>query len=149
MADTNDLEPLLNTQQNDLALSISDANSVDAKSLAMLATNVAILLFIGQAEIGPAAWWQYLSTLGPFFASLALDAWAIWPRRYQTASVSLQDHPEYLSLAKTQLVLQLLTDTEAAVTTNNKVNASRLKLFLVSLLLTACGSTALFVILIV
>lgn len=45
MADTQDLEPLLNTQQSQLDLVLSDATAIDNKSLAILASNIALCNF--------------------------------------------------------------------------------------------------------
>ncbi len=147
MPDKQDLEPLLNTQQNDLSLTFSDGNSIDSRALAMLATNVAILIFIGQASLGSVLWWQYILLLGPLFASLVLDTWAIWPRHYRSASVDLLQHPEYMGMSRTELILQLLTDTIASIAINTELNAQRLRLCLASVMLTAFGAAILFAIL--
>lgn len=145
--DLNNLEPLLNTQQNQLLLTFDNSDSIDTKALAMLATNVALLIFIGQAALQPHALWQLGMAVVPYIASLALNIFAIWPRAYIGASIDLDNHPEYLGFDQDTLVLQLLSDTKEAIDNNNALNVRRWRYCVVSLILTGLGTLALFAIL--
>ena len=49
-----DRQPLLDTQQNQLGALLNHSASIDAKALGLLATTVAILIFIGQAKLAAA-----------------------------------------------------------------------------------------------
>lgn len=65
-------QPLLDTRQNQLALVISQGQSIDAKALALLGSNVAVLIFVAQAQLQLVAW-QWLLLAVPFIGSLAYD----------------------------------------------------------------------------
>ena len=147
MATDQDFQPLLDVQQNQLGLTFSDSTSIDAKILAGLATNVAILLFMAQASLHFPSLWQHVLFLSPFLVSLILDGIATWPRRYLGASPNLDEHPEYLAMDRDTLLLQLLSDTELAISRNSRLNSTRWLFFAASIVFTVLGSIALFVIL--
>lgn len=120
-----DLSSLLDVRQNQLTVEISVGDSIDTKALGLLAGNIAILLYIGQAH-EPRTWWTMVLVVSFLLASV-LTIVAIWPRTYAGTSVSIYDHPEYVSLPKLQLIEQLLADTEKAIKKNETVNKERLR----------------------
>jgi|GEM_PF-834461 len=142
-----DLSPLLDTQQNQLGLVVSVGDNIDSKALALLAINVTLLIFISQSSLHFTAWWQYALILGPYFASLVLDALAVLPKNYLGASIDLSAHPEYLVMDSKTLTLQLLADTKKAISHNGRINDLRWRYCLISIMLTAGGTVALFAIL--
>ena len=144
MPDNIDHGPLLDTHQNKLSTLLSDAASIDAKALGLLAANIAILIFIGQSTFN-LAWWHWLLLVAPFFAALGYNAIALYPREYSSASVDLDVHPEYLEMDKETLVLQLLSDTENAIYINTKLNQKRWQACAYSFLGTLAGSLVLLI----
>lgn len=142
-----DLQPLLDVRQNQLSFVAGDGVAIDTKALAILATNVALMIFVAQAELHISGWLAYGLLFAPYVISLILDTLAIWPRAYAGASVELEQHPEYLELDEETLVLQLLADTEAAIHKNEHFNRIRWRYCVWSIILTAIGTAALFVIL--
>jgi hypothetical protein len=54
-----DLSPLLDVRQNQLTVEISVGDSIDTKALGLLAGNIAILVYIGQAN-EPRTWWTII-----------------------------------------------------------------------------------------
>lgn len=139
-----ELEPLLSTQQNQLILTFDNGSSIDNKALAMLATNVALLIFVGQAMLQPHDWWQSALVFVPYILSLLLDILAIWPRAYSGAGIDLDSHPEYLGYDQDTLTLQLIADTKDAIKTNTRLNVRRWRYCVVSIMLTGLGTLALF-----
>jgi hypothetical protein len=119
-----DLSSLLDVRQNQLSIEISAGDSIDVKALGLLAGNVAVLIFIGQAN-EPRTWLSTLLVVS-FLVASALTIAVIWPRAYAGASASIYDHPEYVSLPKLKLIEQLLIDTEAAIKQNETINKERL-----------------------
>ncbi len=148
MARDHDLEPLLAVRQNQLSLLFNVSDTIDNKALAVLATDVAILLFMAQADLR-LRWWGYIFCLVPLSLSLLLSIIAVWPREYSGAGVNLADHPEYLSLEDEQLVLQLLADTQASIEANKLLNATRLRFCVSGLLATGLATLTLLAILVV
>lgn len=120
-----DLSSLLEVRQNQLSIEVAAGDSIDVKALGLLAGNVAILVYIGQAN-EPRTWLSIMLVLS-FLVASALTIAVIWPRTYAGASVSIYDHPEYVSLPKLQLIEQLLSDTEEAIRKNEAVNKERLR----------------------
>ncbi|HSW99605.1 MAG TPA: hypothetical protein VLH38_01065 [Patescibacteria group bacterium] len=147
MAIEQDLEPLLSTQQEQVGFLIDVSNSIDSKALALLAINVAILIFIAQAMLHLHSWWESVFLIGPFILSLILNIIAIWPRKYASVGADLRRHPEYLTLPKDDLVRQLLSNTEAAILQNTHLNTLRLRVSIASIVLTGLGTLVLFAIL--
>jgi hypothetical protein len=145
--DLNNLEPLLNTQQNQLMLTFDNSDSIDTKALAMLATNVALLIFLGQAALQPHSWVQITLVILPYILSLLLNIMAIWPRAYSGASIDLDEHPEYLGYDQDTLILQLISDTKDAIHVNSALNTQRWRYCVLSIVLTGLGTLALFAIL--
>lgn len=125
MPDKQDLEPLLTAQQSQLTISLADSSSIDNKALAILAGNVAVLLFIGQANFSFGAWWHCAILLVPFLVSIILTGMTFWPRRYKGPLIVLEDHPEYMELSRDDLILQLLADAQQAMDYNLRLNAKR------------------------
>lgn len=137
-----DLEPLLHVQQNDFNVVFEESNSIDNKALALLAANVAIIIFIAQEGFAIPGW-QFALMYAPFGLSLLLDVIAVWPRKYLSGAVDLEENQFYLGMPRDDLVLQLLTDTVHATTNNNRINRTRLRYSVVSILLTGLGLAAL------
>lgn len=135
-----DLQPLLDVQQNDLGMIVDGSDAIDSKALGMLAYNGAALIFVAQSDLG--AWWRVVPLFAVFLASMVCNIIAIWPRDYVGACVSLDEHPEYLSKDKDELVAQLLSDTQAAIRTDLQANHVKWRLLAVSILLSLAGTLA-------
>jgi hypothetical protein len=141
-----DLQPLLDTQQNQLGVVLDISASIDNKALALLGSNLTILIYIGSAFSQPPQW-QWALLLSPFFVSLYFDIVAAWPRSYHGPGVNLAHHPEYVKMDTDALLLQLLADTKHAITHNSRLNNRRLAYCVMSLAATIAGSVVLFVML--
>lgn len=133
-----DLQPLLDIQQNQLNLVFSDSNGIDAKALAILGANIAVLIFINQTAPHLTVW-KFVALYGPFVLSFLMDVVSMWPREYLSAAPDLEKSPGYLSLEPEALLLQLLSNTQAAIQRNTALNTKRLRACSVSLLLTSLG----------
>lgn len=133
-----DLEPLLTNQQNQLGLIFSDSDSIDGKALAILGANIAIIIFVNQTA-PHLELWKGLAVYGPFGLSLLLDVVSIWPRKYRGPGASPGKFQQYLNMRRNELLLQLLSDTQAAITHNSRLNRQRLKACLLSIALTGLG----------
>jgi hypothetical protein len=142
-----ELEPLLDAQQRHLSLIMAESSSTDSKALGIGAANIAILIFIAQANLTFTGWWDHALLLVTFILSLLFNTLAIIPHRYLGAGADLEKSPEYLAMDRETLVLQLISNTETAIKTNDKLNALRWRYCVASLVLTTIGSAALFVIL--
>jgi hypothetical protein len=149
MANEQDLTPLLDTQQNQLAMIISDGDSLDNKAMALAAINITLLIFIAQDGLRLQHWWQLAGLVVPYGVSIVLNIFAILPKPYIGASVDLTRHAEYLTMGKDELMLQLLADTQLAITQNQATNRTYQRYWLVSLALTIIGTLTLFAILLV
>ena len=143
-----DLQPLLDVQQNQLSFQLSVSDTMDTKALALLATDVAVLLFMGQAHL-LLQWWGWVLSIACYLLSILFGALAVWPRDYSGAGVALDDHPEYLNLKTDELVLQLLADTQAAIDNNNTRNTYKSHFFTASVVTCGLATIALSVILMV
>ncbi|MGC1176513.1 MAG: hypothetical protein WA843_00420 [Candidatus Saccharimonadales bacterium] len=121
MARTQDLQPALDAAQNQLGLTFSTSDSLDTKALAILAFDVAILIFVLQSETRNSLW-----LLVPLFAALSFSLCAclatVRPREYAGAIVDLVKHPDYFALDKQALVAQLLADTQQGIARNSSLN---------------------------
>jgi hypothetical protein len=142
-----DFEPLLSTQQNQLAMVVSGGDGIDNKALALLATNVTVLIFIAQASLEFSAWWHYVPLITPFVVSIIFTLLAAQPKSYLGASIVLEEHPEYLALKREELILQLLADTQEAIAHNKRINSKHWRYFLLSLVSAIVGIVVLFAIL--
>ena len=143
---TPDLLPLLTNQQQQLNLTLKDGDSIDAKALAILGANIAILIFVNQNAPGLAIW-KYMLLYGPFFLSLLLDIISIWPRRYRSFGIDPTKTSLYLNMSSQDLVLQLFSNIQAALAYNNKLNQQRLRICFGSIILTGLGFVTLLFIL--
>lgn len=141
-----DLTPLLDAQQNQLSSTLSDGDAIDTKALAILAANIAMIIFARQTALSLSPW-QTALLYTPFSLSLALDFIAIWPRRYMGPGVNPLKLNSYLNMGQPALLLQLLSDTQAAILHNNRLNKQRLKVCVTSIALTGFGFLALLFIL--
>jgi hypothetical protein len=140
-----DLSPLLGARQNQLSLEVSAGDAIDAKALGLLGSNIAILIFTAQSALNTHV--LSLLVVALFLASSVFNVMAIWPRKYSGASVSVFDHPEYLTLTSNALVKQLLADTEAAIGHNKGLNRLRLQCCAISLVITIVASLLLLILL--
>jgi hypothetical protein len=113
--------PALDAAQNQLGLTFSASDSLDTKALGVLGFVVALFIFAVQSEIKN-PWWL----LAPLFVMLGCAALCailvIWPRDYKGAIVDLNEHTEYLAMEENELALQLLVDTQSAITDNTTLN---------------------------
>ena len=144
MKQTN-LTSFLEARQNQLCLEVSGGDAIDSKSLGLVASNIAILIFASQSSLHASKWVIVLVT--SLVASSLLDFIALWPRKYSGSSVSALDHPEYLAYDEHRLVAQLIADTENAITVNSNLNRQRSKYVIGSLVLTVVASVILLVLL--
>ncbi len=147
MTKAEDLEPLLDAQQNHLALIMTESASTDAKALGIGAADIAVLIFIAQAHLDFSGWLIHAALLIPFILSLACTIAAILPWKYLGPGVDTDNNPEYLTMDKAAMVKQLLVNTQTAIRVNGRINRLRWHLCTVSLLLAATGTCVLFVIL--
>lgn len=146
MPKTRDLEPLLTNQQQQLGLIFEEGDGIDGKALAILGANVAIIIFINQTASGLALW-QYAVLYCPFVLSLVLDIFSVWPRRYHVPVIDLVTQDNFLQMDRETLILQLLSNTQAAIRHNASLNKKRLRYCVGSILLTGLGFLTLLVIL--
>jgi hypothetical protein len=142
-----DLTPFLDARQNQLQLEVSAGDAIDTKALGILATDFAILLFIAQSSSINMHARLIVDVLVLSIISLVLTCIAIVPRKYAGASTNMFDHPEYLTFRTGRLVKQLISDTEIAILTNNKINKQRWTVCSIALVLTLVGSGILFCVL--
>ncbi len=146
MPDETDLQPLLDTQQNQLGILMDVGASIDAKALGMFAATLAVLIFVGQADL-QLNWQLWALLLGLFFASLLLNVVALYPRGYVSVAADLADHPDYYSLGSGELILQLLANTDYAIRENTSINQIRWRYLGLSFVFAAVGSLVLFMLL--
>jgi len=147
MLEKQNLQPLLDTQLNQLNLVFSDSDSIDTKALSILGANLALLLFVAQSSATISLnRWQALLLWAPLGISLVLDVIAIWPREY-TGAVNLEEHPEYLGMDEETLQLQLLADAQHAIDLNTRLNHRRLRVCVLSLIITILSIAPMLVIL--
>ena len=141
-----DLDPLLANQQNQLDLVFGEGDSIDSKALAILGANVAIIIFVNQTAHGLALW-EYIALYAPFAASLLLDLFSVWPRKYLYAGVPADRLTDYINMDRDELLLQLLSTTQAAIEHNSHINFLRMRACLISIGITGLGFLALLCIL--
>jgi len=145
--DDTDLEPLLNAQQAQLGLVMNESAGIDNRALALLATVVAILLFMAQADLQLGRWWHGVLIFGPYSLALVCIGFAIWPRHYLGASPDIEKYPENLYLSRDKLLLQLLANTSEAIKHNNWLNFVRWRWCAAAIMLLLVGASGLFAIL--
>jgi hypothetical protein len=141
-----DLQPLLEVRQNQLSVILNENTSIDTKALAILSINLAILIFAGQDSIHLLHWYQGALLIVSYVLSIVINIALILPWPYPGVSVNLDEHPEYLQLDSTDLLLQLISDTEQAIGRGQRLNLLRWVCVLVSLVLTTIGTITLFAI---
>jgi len=144
MPEKQDLEPLLTVRQNQLAAVNSQGDSIDNKSLAILATDAALLIYALGIDGGV---WHMLLALFPIVCAILFAGIALQPKQYVGASIDLDDHPEYLAMDRETLLLQLLSDTQEAIKHNTAVNSRHWRTTVVSAAATILGAVGLFVLL--
>jgi hypothetical protein len=137
-----DHQPILDTQLSQLEITFQEGSAIDAKALAILAINVAMLIFMAQSRLYFIEWWQNAALYAPFFISLSLNTIAIWPRAYFGPGLTPEQLPRHLSLSTPELNLQLISSTTHAIETNTALNNKRWQACLRSIVFTAIGSGA-------
>lgn len=142
-----DLEPLLEAQQKHIALLMAESSSTDAKALGIGAANIAVLIFIAQADLSFDNWFIHAALLASFVLSLIFNTLAIIPHRYLGAGADLEKSPEYLSMDRDAIILQLLSNTQTAIRNNDRLNKLRWRYCAAALILSTIGSAILFAIL--
>jgi hypothetical protein len=143
--DSTDLKPLLDAQQQHLAIAMADSSGIDNKALGIAAANVAILIFIAQADLEFSSQIMHAILLTPYILSLICNVLTILPRDYKGPGVDIDASPEYLSMNVSKLVRQLLSNTQSAIAINNKLNNLRWRYCAASLAFSAIGTIVLFV----
>jgi hypothetical protein len=141
-----DLQPLLDTQQNQLSVSLSASDSMDNRALGIVASVVAILIFIGQATLVIDGW-LWVALLVPYGVSLVYAIVCLRPRFGAGVSINLEEHPEYLTMNRDILIAQLLADTRFAIVRNADHNAYKTSLLRHSFIWALCGALVLLVVL--
>jgi hypothetical protein len=139
---TQDHQPILDAQLSQLEITFQEGSAIDAKALAILAVNVALLIFMAQGQVYFSEWWQNASLYGPFFVSLAFNGVAIWPRDYFGPGLTPTQLTRHLTLSNNDLVLQLISSATNAVETNTAINDQRWNFCLRSIIFTVIGSGA-------
>lgn len=128
------LQPALDACQNQLSLTFSASDSLDTKALGILGFDIALLIYVLQADLHKNPIVLAVSLL-IFSISLALTVGVIMPKDYTGAIVNLNDHAEYLELAEKDLVLQLIADTQEAIDINTYLNNIKSKYCMVAIIL--------------
>lgn len=141
-----DHQPLLDTQQSQLVITLDTSSGLENKALALFAANVAILIFLGEGASTLVAW-QAALLLGPFFLALVIIVFALVPRSYVGAGIDLDEHPEYLGLDKDDLLLQLLANTKYAIQENTRLNRVLWRYCVSSFALSVLGALMIFILL--
>lgn len=126
MPRSSDLEPALNACQTQLELTFSASDSLDTKALGLIGFDIALLIFVLQSDMLKNPLVLILS-LAAFGISLLFSIKIISPKDYIGAIVDLTKHQEYLKLSRQQLVLQLLADTQKAISINTNLNNNKSK----------------------
>lgn len=139
------LQTLLDMQQNELSAVASTTDSIEARNLAILGADIAVLIYIGQAGFDLATW-QGVVLLTPFIISLGCCLYAIVPSLHSkyVGNIDLAQHPEYLTYARQDLLLQLLSNLQAAIDNNNRLNRRRTIACMVAMWLAVLGVLILF-----
>jgi hypothetical protein len=140
-----DLQPILDVQVSQLESTLQAASTIDTKALAVLATNVALLIFMAQGHLAFAEWWQTLLLYGPIFISLVFDAIAIWPLDYVGPGLKPVQLIRHMNLSDQERMLQLISNTTNAIETNNTINQRRWRLCFRSIAFTVIGSLAILI----
>ena len=137
MQDQNDnLQSLLDIQQNELAAVSAVSDTIDGRNFAVLSANIAVIIFAAQSSFGFDLW-QY-GVLLPLVASTLINMSLISLAPYR-GNADLSVHPEYLSAPRDELLLQLISDTQAAIETNSKLNGKRQRRCMLALWLFILG----------
>lgn len=132
------LQPLLDAAQNQLGLTFSTSDALDAKLLGIIGFDVAIAIFALQSEMNQTLW-LLLPTLGLFLASLLIGMYAVRPKEYVGALVNIHEHPDYLQMEEEALQMQLLVNTQAAIECNTVFNITKTRLCGIALLTGLAG----------
>jgi len=131
-----DLTPFLDVRQNQLQLEVATGDAIDTKALGILASDFALLLFIAQSNGSMLSSFFTITTLLILSVAVVLTCIVVRPKNYAGSSTSMFDNPEYLDLKTEELIRQLLSDTEIALTTNEAINKSRWLMCAIALVLT-------------
>lgn len=137
-----DPQALLDTQLSQLEITLQEGSAIDAKALAIIATNVALLIFMAQGRMYFGEWWQTAALYLPFFVSLVFATVAVWPRFYVGAGITPKQLPAYLGMSADELTIQLIANATYGIETNIALNEKRWRQCLLSIAFTAIGSGA-------
>lgn len=136
------LQTLLDLQQNELGALDAVADGIDSRNLAILAANITLLIYIGQAGFGFEIW-QAAVIMAPFLASAVCNLRLIWPAQYY-GNTDVSVHPEYLNMSREELLLQLISNTQFALDNNARLNRQRIRTCMLALWLAVIGVIILF-----
>ena len=139
---THDHQPILDAQLSQLEITFQEGSAIDAKALAILATNVALVIFMAQGRLYFSEWWQNAALYGPFFVSIVLDAYTFLKSGYHGPGINRHQLPSYLAMSDQQQRLQFISTLTLANETNVALNKSRWRQFFMSLVFTFIGSIA-------
>jgi hypothetical protein len=140
-----DLQPILDVQVSQLESTLQAGSTIDAKALAVLATNVALLIFMAQGHLAFAEWWQTMLLYGSIFVSLIFNAITIWPLDYIGPGLTPTQLVRHMNLSDQERMLQLISNTTNAIETNNTLNQRRWRLCFRSIVFTGIGALAILV----
>jgi hypothetical protein len=137
-----DPQPLLDVQLSQLEITLQEGSAIDAKALGILATNVALLLFMAQGRLYFSEWWQTVFLYGPLFVSLIFNTVVIWPRLYAGPGLTPKQLPRYLQMSSRDRTLQLISTATYGIEANLALNHKRWQFCLLSITFTVIGSGA-------
>jgi len=138
MPEKQNLQPLLDAAQNQLGLTFSTSDALDAKLLGIIGFDIAIAIFALQSEMSQTLW-LLLPTLGFLLVSLLVGIYAIQPKEYVGALVNIHEHPDYLQMEEEALQMQLLVNTQLAIEFNTSFNNAKTRLCSTALLTGLAG----------
>lgn len=134
-------EALLATMISKHEMLFSADNALESKAISMGGFNVAILLGYTALVLESALRLNTFGALGILLLilSVILLFTMIFPRSYETASVSIKEHPEYLNITDEELSLKVISNIENAFRINSQILKDKNFIFKVSVALTFLG----------
>lgn len=137
---TNDPQTIFATQLSQLEITLQDAASIDAKSLAVVATDIALMIFM--AEMPPAfSLWSYL----PFALSFILATINVIPLHYIGPGITPQQVLSYLQMDEQGRTIQFISNFTNAIKKNTSLNDRRWRVCLAAIVLEAVGLVGLLI----
>ncbi|HSE61198.1 MAG TPA: hypothetical protein VLA88_02800 [Candidatus Saccharimonadales bacterium] len=138
---THDPQSLLATQLSQLEITLQEATAIDAKTLAIVATDITLLIFMAQTQLHVGIWWLTFLMYLMFFVALVFAAIAVWPLNYKYVApgINSQQLPSYLQMSEPARTIQLISTATYGTETNLALNAKRWRLCRLSIVFTVLG----------